>query len=123
MTATVLILLAGLMGAAGIGLAAASAHAVPGAGLDTAGNMLLFHAPAVIAVGLAAERGLASPPLALVAAAGLVLGAALFSGDLALRAFTGHRMFPIASPTGGLVLIASWLLLAVAALLALWRAA
>jgi hypothetical protein len=42
MTTTLLIALAGLMGAAGIMLAAAGAHAAPGAGLDGAAYMLLF---------------------------------------------------------------------------------
>ena len=45
----VLVAIAALFGCAGIMLAAAGAHAKPGAGLDSAGYMLLFHAPAVIA--------------------------------------------------------------------------
>jgi len=36
------------MGASGIILAAASAQAAPGAGLDSAAYMLLFHASAVL---------------------------------------------------------------------------
>ena len=44
-----------------------------------------------------------------------VLGAALFSGDIALRAFTGHRLFAMAAPTGGTILIIAWLALAVIA--------
>jgi len=48
-----------------------------------------------------------------------VFGAALFSGDIALRAFSGHRLFVMAAPTGGIVLIAAWLALAVAAIGAL----
>ena len=39
-----MIVLAGLMGASGIILAAAAAHAASGAGLDSAAYMLLFHA-------------------------------------------------------------------------------
>ncbi|MGA7955870.1 MAG: DUF423 domain-containing protein [Xanthobacteraceae bacterium] len=46
-----------------------------------------------------------------------VLGAVLFSGDIALRAFTAHRLFPFAAPSGGFILIAAWLGLAGAALL------
>ncbi len=49
MISPILIVLAGLMGAAGIVLAAASVHAAPAAGLDSAGYMLLFHAAAVLA--------------------------------------------------------------------------
>jgi uncharacterized membrane protein YgdD (TMEM256/DUF423 family) len=50
-----------------------------------------------------------------------VLGSALFAGDIALRAFVGHRLFPMAAPTGGGVLILAWLALAVAAILAFLR--
>jgi uncharacterized membrane protein YgdD (TMEM256/DUF423 family) len=46
-----------------------------------------------------------------------VLGAVLFSGDIVLRAFTAHRLFPFAAPSGGFILIAAWLGLAGAALL------
>jgi uncharacterized membrane protein YgdD (TMEM256/DUF423 family) len=49
------------------------------------------------------------------------LGAALFSGDIALRAFAGHWFFPMAAPTGGIILIAAWLLFAAAAIGALLR--
>jgi hypothetical protein len=42
-TSTILIVLAGLMGAGGVILAAVGAHATPGAGLDSAAYMLLFH--------------------------------------------------------------------------------
>jgi uncharacterized membrane protein YgdD (TMEM256/DUF423 family) len=122
MTPTILIGLAGLMGAAGVVLLAAAAHAAPGAGLDSAGQMLLFHALAAVAVASALHQGLVFRPLALAAAIGLVVGAALFSGDIAMRAFAGHRLFPMAAPTGGVVLIASWLALGVAAVVTLFRA-
>ncbi|MGZ3410470.1 MAG: DUF423 domain-containing protein [Xanthobacteraceae bacterium] len=110
-----LIAFAGLMGAAGVALLAASAHAAPGTGLDGAGQILLFHAAALIALMAAGHGGLLTRPLALIAGAGLVIGATLFSGDIAARAFLGHRLFPMAAPTGGVVLIASWLAVTVAA--------
>jgi uncharacterized membrane protein YgdD (TMEM256/DUF423 family) len=121
MTPTLLIACAGLMGAAGVILLAAGAHATPGAGLDSAGQMLLFHAAAVIGGASALHQGLLFRPLALAAAIGLVVGAVLFSGDIAMRAFAGHRLFPYAAPTGGFVLIASWLGVAVAAIVTMAR--
>ena len=122
MTPTILIALAGLMGAAGVVLLAAAAHAAPGAGLESAGPMLLFHAATVVAATTALYQGLLLRPLGIAAAIGFVVGASLFSGDIAMRAFAGHRLFPFAAPSGGFILIASWLVLAVAALLALARA-
>ncbi|MFZ1681462.1 MAG: DUF423 domain-containing protein, partial [Rhizobiaceae bacterium] len=44
-----------------------------------------------------------------MAAAIIALGVALFAGDLALRAFAGTRLFPMAAPTGGIAMIAGWL--------------
>ena len=122
MTPAILIGVAALMGAAGVVLLAAAAHAAPGAGLDGAGQMLLFHAAAVIAAVSALHQDLMWRPLGIAAAIGFVVGAALFSGDIAMRAFASHRLFPMAAPSGGFILIASWLALAVAALLALARA-
>jgi len=121
MSSTILIALAGLMGAAGVVLLAAGAHAAPGAGLDSAGQMLLFHAAAVIGVAVALHQGLLFRPLALAAAIGLVVGAALFSGDIALKVLAGHRLFPMAAPAGGFISIASWLGLAAAAVVTFVR--
>jgi uncharacterized membrane protein YgdD (TMEM256/DUF423 family) len=121
MTATLLIAFAGLMGAAGVILLAAGAHAAPGAGLDSAGQMLLFHAAAVVATAAALSQGLLFRPLAVATAIGFIVGAALFSGDITMRALAGHRLFPFAAPSGGFILIASWLVLAVAAVVALAR--
>ena len=108
-----LIALGCLMGAAGVALTALGAHSRPGAGLESAGAMLLFHAPAV----LAATFVLGGFPLGFVAIVGFILGAGLFAGDITLRAYRGRSLFPRAAPAGGLILIASWLLLALAALL------
>jgi uncharacterized membrane protein YgdD (TMEM256/DUF423 family) len=115
---TILIVLAGLVGAAGIVLTAISAHAERAAGLDSAGYLLLLHAPAVVA---ALDRGLLWRPLGMPALSGFVLGSALFAGDLALRTFSGHRLFPMAAPSGGAILIAGWLLLAAAAIAAMFK--
>jgi uncharacterized membrane protein YgdD (TMEM256/DUF423 family) len=121
MALTILIALSGLMGAGGIVLAAAGAHLAPGAGLDSAAYMLLFHAAAVLGGAALVQQGVLWRPLALVVLAAWVLGAVLFSGDIALRALAGHRLFPFAAPTGGFILIAAWLALAIAALAALVR--
>jgi uncharacterized membrane protein YgdD (TMEM256/DUF423 family) len=117
----VLIALAGVMGAVGVVLLAAAAHAAPGAGLDSAGQILLFHAAAVLALAAAQQSGLAAPPLGPIAGIGFCVGAALFAGDIAARAFLEHRLFPMAAPTGGFVLIASWLIVAGAGVVAAMR--
>jgi uncharacterized membrane protein YgdD (TMEM256/DUF423 family) len=116
-----LILTAGLMGASGVVLAAAAAHAKSGMGLEAAGYLLLLHAIAVLSGVALLQQGLLLRPLALGVLGGWVLGSALFAGDIALRAFVGYRLFPMAAPTGGVVLIVAWLALAVTAILVLLR--
>jgi uncharacterized membrane protein YgdD (TMEM256/DUF423 family) len=113
--ARVLIVLAGIMGADGVILAAASAHQADASRLASASSMLLFHACAVLATVALAERALVHARIGMLAAIGFVVAAGLFAGDLTLRQYAGHGLFPMAAPTGGTLLIASWLVLAVAA--------
>jgi uncharacterized membrane protein YgdD (TMEM256/DUF423 family) len=120
-TVTILIVLAGLMGASGIMLAAAGAHAASGAGLDSAAYMLLFHAAAVLGGAALVQQSVLWRPIMILVLAAWVIGAVLFSGDVALRAFAGSRLLPMAAPTGGIILIAAWIGLAAAAIGALTR--
>lgn len=118
MTATrLLIAVAGVYGAVGVVLAALGAHAHAGSSLPTAAQMLLFHAPAIIAVALARKAGLVHDGLSRGAAWGLVIGTFLFAGDIAARVLAGNGLFPMAAPAGGMVMIASWCAVALAALL------
>jgi len=110
-----LIAFAGLMGAAGVALAAASAHGADASRLATASSMLLFHATAILAAVALIERGLLHGGIGIAAAFGLVLGAGLFADDLTMRQYAGHSLFPYAAPTGGTLMILSWLAISVAA--------
>ena len=121
MTSTLLVL-GCLMGACGVALAAAAAHGAPGVGLDSAAYLLLFHAVAVLGAASLTGQELLWWPAGLLAMAGFVAGGGLFAGDVAMRAFTGHRLFPMAAPTGGTVLILSWLVLAAAVIVTMARA-
>ncbi len=108
---------AGVTGAGGIILAAAAAHGVPDPRLQTAANFLILHAAATLAVcGLALalpQRGI----WFLGAAALLLSGSLLFGGDLWARALAGTRLFPMAAPLGGTLLIIGWALVTLAALI------
>ena len=73
--------------------------------MQTAGQMLLFHASAVMAATAARKAGHLADLPARLALSALVLGAALFAADLARRGFSGAGLFPMAAPTGG------WLML------------
>ena len=111
----ILIILAAVMGADGVMLAAASVHQADATRLGSASSMLLFHSSAVLAVVALAERGIVHVGIGITAAWGFVIAATLFAGDLTLRQYAGHSLFPFAAPVGGTLLILSWLVLAVAA--------
>ena len=111
----ILIVLAAIIGADGVILAAASAHGADASRLAAASSMLLFHASATLGAVALTERGMIHVRLGLLSAIGFVISASLFAGDLTLRQYAGHGLFPMAAPTGGTLLIASWLVLAIAA--------
>jgi uncharacterized membrane protein YgdD (TMEM256/DUF423 family) len=119
---SILLILAGLMGAGGVGLAAAAEHTASASGLDSAAYLLLFHAVAVLGAAGLADRGLLRQPLGLIAMACFVAGGVLFAGDISLRAFVGHRLFPMAAPSGGTLMMLGWLVLTAAAIAAVGRA-
>jgi uncharacterized membrane protein YgdD (TMEM256/DUF423 family) len=115
MTRSPLILagVAALMGAAGVGLAAAGVHSSGGELAERGALFLLIHAAAALAIAAHARVAAAeSRPLVVV---GFIMeaGAALFSAELAMRAFTGDRLFPFAAPIGGTTMMLSWLALAI----------
>ena len=112
---------AALVGLLGVALAAVASHAGKGPNLETAARFLLFHAPALLAIAALVAAGAVDARLGRLAALAMLAGLALFCGDLAMRAFRGTALFPRAAPSGGLVLMAGWALLAVAALLRVWR--
>jgi uncharacterized membrane protein YgdD (TMEM256/DUF423 family) len=82
---------------------------------DTAARYQLFHALALLAAAWAVTRW---PGRAARAAGGcFLLGTLLFCGSLYLLVATGQRAFGAITPAGGVLFIAGWLLLALAA----WR--
>ncbi|QFU17410.1 DUF423 domain-containing protein [Microvirga thermotolerans] len=108
---------AGLSGCLGVALSAAASHLTGGGQLQTAAQFLLFHAPALLAIPALAASSLLHPRLARAAGVLLVLGLALFCGDLSRRAFAGLSLAPMAAPAGGLLLMAGWLATALAGIL------
>ncbi len=109
MTATnLLLLLSGLYGAGGVGLWAWGVHAGQ-ASASIAAQMLLIHAAAIMGLSAARAVGLLPERAGLYAIGAVALGCLLFAGDLALRAIVGVRLFPMASPLGGVLMMLGWL--------------
>lgn len=111
----VLVALACLAGGLGVAASAAAAHIHGADSLKTAAQFLLFHAPAILALAALGAGELTHRTTTRVAAWALLLGLALFSGDLAFRVLVGQPLFPMAAPSGGILLMSGWLLAAIAA--------
>jgi uncharacterized membrane protein YgdD (TMEM256/DUF423 family) len=103
---------AALLGAAGVGLAAAGVHASGGELAERGAMFLLLHAAAGLAI--AAHARIEGDKARALVIVGFVIEAApaLFSGELAMRAFTGERLFPFAAPVGGTTMLLAWIVLA-----------
>lgn len=100
------LVLGGATGAVGVVLMALSAHADTTGLLSTAANMMMFHAPVILLLGILAQ--VRRSPFLPLALALLVAGLGLFCGDLLSRIFLDARLFPNAAPTGGMLLIVGW---------------
>jgi len=105
-----------VLGGLGVALGAFGAHGLKAVlSADALGwwqtglQYQMWHALALVSLGLAGRAGTRLP-------AGLLgAGAAVFSGSLYLMALTGARWLGAVTPAGGLLMIAGWFLLA-------WRA-
>ena len=106
-----LAVIAGAFGAHGLeGVLTSKAFDV----FETAAKYQMYHAPALVAVGLLAMLG--RPGRALTFAGwSFLLGTLIFSGTLYALAFTGIRWLGAITPIGGVFLILGWFALAMAA--------
>lgn len=106
-----ILFVSGMMGAAGVALAAAASHGGDTLFLGSASAMCLAHAPVLLGLYL----GQKSVRTATLAGLVLGLGTIIFAGDLVSRHFLGDRLFAMAAPTGGTTMILGWLLVAAGA--------
>lgn len=107
------LMLSGFLGASGVVLAAAASHGGDSRLLGSASTMCLAHAPVLLALFLG-DRAIRTATLsALVLGAGTVL----FAADLVVRHLGAAGLFPMAAPSGGMLMILGWLIVAVGAFL------
>lgn len=107
------LLLASLIGAAGVALSAVAAHGGDPRLVGTAAAISLAHAPALLALHAGFDRIRTAVPASLL----IGLGCVLFVADLLWRDKTGTGLFPMSAPTGGTMMILGWLTLGAGALL------
>jgi len=111
---------AGLAGAAGVALAAAASHKYPSASLATAATMLTLHAAGAVALVAVASRAARSCLWQAVAAL-MLTGASIFSGEIAYHTIMDDASFQMLAPIGGTLMIVSWLVVTLLALVGAWR--
>ena len=102
----------GLIGALGVIAAAAASHGAESRNFGAIATICLSHGPLLVALGLVGVSGRWFGAAAWV----LIVGTMLFAGDLLVLEKLGHSLFPLAAPIGGVVMIAGWILLSVAAI-------
>jgi uncharacterized membrane protein YgdD (TMEM256/DUF423 family) len=113
-----ILFVSGLMGLAGVSLAAAASHGGDTHLLGSASTMCLAHAPVLLALYIAHGSFRTATISGLVVGFGTIV----FAGDLVSRHFLGERLFPFAAPTGGMLMMLGWLLVAVGAFTSVRRA-
>lgn len=111
MTGRMTLVAAGLVGAAGVMSAAAASHGGETRNLSAIAAICLAHGPALLALGLGGKGRLLQLATGLLA-----IGTMVFAGDLAMREWLGHALFPGAAPLGGMGMIGGWLVIVVAGL-------
>jgi len=119
-TSRVWILVGAILGLMGVVAGALGAHALRGvletdalATFQTAVRFQMYHAIALLVVGLLAGRWM--PGFVNLAGALFTGGVLLFSGSLYLLAITGIGEFGAVTPVGGVGLIAGWGILIIGA--------
>lgn len=122
MTPAFWLALGAVYGFLGVALGAFGAHALKTrlsaellAVWKTAVEYQMYHALALLGVGLLLRQVGTSAPLQW-AGAGFALGVLLFSGSLYALCLSGVRVLGAITPFGGMLLLAGWALLLVAAL-------
>lgn len=113
---------AGYLGAAGVALSALASHKFSSPQLVTAANFMVMHAVAVLAISSWSIRSQTAPGWWRAGARLLLLGTALFAGDIAAREIGSFSLFPMAAPIGGSAMILGWAVTAMAALVE-WKRA
>lgn len=111
MPSRLLIFIAGLFGAGGVIMSAVAAHGAS-RNAATIASFLLMHAAVMLVIGLISFNQIMR-----WAALVLVCGVLLFSLDLLIRDLTDERLFAMAAPAGGTLMVLGWAGIAVSALL------
>jgi uncharacterized membrane protein YgdD (TMEM256/DUF423 family) len=120
MTQRTALILAGLAGFTAVGAGAFGAHAIEGRvspdlleAYDVGARYHMYHALAILGMTpLLPKLGRLGP----VAVWCFFIGLLIFAGTLYALALTGHRWLGAITPIGGLILLAGWVCIGIAAL-------
>jgi uncharacterized membrane protein YgdD (TMEM256/DUF423 family) len=107
-----------LFTAFGIGLQALAAHrGLADTRIQTAALFFFVQGPAIMAATALRHAGVGHRVYGRLALTTVILGVALFAGDLALKGMGYGRLFAMAAPLGGMLMIGGWVAFAAALLL------
>jgi uncharacterized membrane protein YgdD (TMEM256/DUF423 family) len=107
---------ASLLMAAGIGMAAVSAHAGAGHEIGVAATVMLANAPMLAAGALGVAVRQMRPMVGVLGLLFAFAGTLLFSADMLHRGFGHGALFENAAPIGGSIDIFAWIIVALAAI-------
>jgi uncharacterized membrane protein YgdD (TMEM256/DUF423 family) len=106
-----------LFTAFGIGLQALAAHrGLSDIRLQTAALFFFVQGPAIIAATALRHSGIGHRVFGRIALTMVILGVTLFAGDLALKSMDYGKLFAMAAPIGGMLMIVGWVGFAISAL-------
>lgn len=81
---------------------------------ETGAKYQMYHAIAILLVGVLALNGTLSSTLLNVAGIGFIAGIFLFSGSLYVLSFSGIKVLGAITPLGGVAFLVGWICLAIA---------
>lgn len=81
---------------------------------ETAVRYQMYHALALLVVGMLLRQGVDAARTLAWAGWGFLVGSLIFSGSLYLLCFTGARWWGAVAPIGGTLMLAGWVALLVA---------
>lgn len=113
---------AAILGFLSVGMGAFGAHNLKekldhlgtAANYQTAVQYHMYHALALLGVGLLVQSGKTGLPLS-VAGWSFLVGVLIFSGSLYILALTGQKWLGAITPIGGVAMLVGWIALAVGA--------
>lgn len=121
MITKIFLMLAAILGGIAVGAGAFASHALKASLsekaleiFETGVRYQMYHALALLAVGVLLTQFEVSPPVLITAGVSFIAGVVIFSGSLYALSLTGIKWLGAITPLGGVAFLVGWIALAVA---------